>query len=139
MKSHNRFEARRAQVEREILTPPFPEDVEHYEGGTWSCSAASFALMSRSFKRFGFELDRAWSFDTLYERFSFIMRAACSMPSLGSVALGERHTIEMVEYLRAVQARDDSRIGPALSAVLAQSLEQPVQPAAQPNIRLISG
>ena len=112
------FEARRESAKREILTPPFPADVTHYDDGSWECSKASFDLMSQSYKRFGFELDYRWSFDTLYANFSFVLRAASLMLCLDQRWLAEKYTPEFVEYLQAVGARDDVRISQSLQAAL---------------------
>jgi len=76
------FEARREKAKREIQAPPFPADVTHYDDGSWECSGESFDLMYQSFKRFGFELDYRWSFNTLYSNFSFILRAASLISGL---------------------------------------------------------
>jgi hypothetical protein len=117
---NNDFEAKRDSAQREILTPPFPRDVTHYDDGTWECSAESFDLMAQSFKRFGFELDYRWSFNTLYERFSFVLRSASLISGLDLGWVEEKHTPELVAYLRAVVAGDDVRVGQTLSEALIQ-------------------
>lgn len=130
MPTHDKFKARKLAVAREILTPAFPEDVEHLVDGSWSCSGASFKAMSRSFRRFGFTLDYSWSFDTLYEKFAFILEAACRVPGAGSGAQHD-YSPAMLDYLLAVKSRDDSLIALTLDAVLAQD-----RPAEPPGERL---
>lgn len=112
------FEARREEVEREILVPPFPADVTHYDDGSWECSGVSFDRMARSFKRFGFELDYRWSFDTLYTRFSFILRSSSLISALDLAWVVEQHDSGFVGYLRAVAARDDIAVSQTLPAAL---------------------
>jgi hypothetical protein len=119
-KAPNDFETRQEQVRREIATPPFPDDVTHYDDGSWECSSASFDLMAKSFKRFGFELDYQWSFATLYARFTFIVRSASLLPGLQSGRAEEKHSPELVAYLRAVSARNDRLIQETLPSALAQ-------------------
>lgn len=123
MKQHDRFAARRKEVEREILTPAFPDDVEHLHDGSWSCSAASFDLMSRSFCRFGFTLDYSWSFDTLYEKLGFIVEAACNIPLAGTKGKGAPSPA-MNAYLLAVKSRDDNLIADTLPAALAEHADE---------------
>lgn len=120
MSQHSEFEARRIAVELEILTPPFPDDVEHFEDGSWACSHESFVAMSRSYSRFGFTLSYDWSFDTLYDNFCFILRAACLIPTVESAASGKRYGPAITEYLLAVKKRDPRLIAPALAAAMAE-------------------
>lgn len=114
----NPFAARREEVQREVLVPPFPADLTHYDDGSWECSAESFSRMQRSFKRFGFELDYSWSFDALYARFSFILRSASLVSSLDLGWVEERQVPEMIAYLRAVAARDDVQVARLLPGAL---------------------
>ena len=118
--TQNKFEERRAEVEGEIRTPAFAEDLEHYDDGTWECSAASFELMAKSFKRYGFDLSLDWSFATLYERFCFLLRASSWVSCLDFGTPAERHSPEMLAYLRAVKSRDDKAIALTLKGIESQ-------------------
>jgi hypothetical protein len=127
MPTHSKFAARKLAVEREILTPAFPADVAHLADGTWTCSRESVDALTRSFQRFGITLDGAWSFDTLYDNFTFILRAAGRLRAAGSGAPKE-YSATMCDYLLAVKARDANLIATTLQAVQAE--ERSALPAA---------
>lgn len=106
---HPQFQSRRTAIANEVLTPPFPEDVQHFDDGSWDCSKESFDLMSRSFSRFGFELEYSWSFETLFQRFNFVLGAASLMPAVEYGAFDERYSGTMIEYLQAVHSHDTAK------------------------------
>lgn len=116
---HSLVEARRLEVEGQLYTPPFPEDVEHWEDGSWSCSDASFKEMSSAYRRFGFTLERGSTFDELSEMFLFIQQVSGRLRGAGEWPM-PHCTPTMIEYCLAVKARDDSKIPAALAAVMAE-------------------
>lgn len=76
--------------------------------------------MASSFTRFGFSLSYAWTFDTLYDNYTFVLRAACLIPRIESGQLENEFSTAMVEYLRAVENRAPRLIEPALASVMAE-------------------
>ena len=85
---------------------------------------ASFEKMAKSYRRFGFTLEPGCSFDTLGDIFKFVLRAAGRLTWIHA-AVESDYSPAMLEYLRAVRDRDDSRISDLLEVVLAES-RQPV-------------
>jgi hypothetical protein len=127
---HDKFKARRLAVAREILRPTFPEDLVQWDDGSWTCSAVSFDMLARSFRRYGLTLEASWSFDTLFDRFAFILVASGRVPGAGTGAQHD-YSPAMHAYLLAVQHRDDELIAQTLGAALAEH-DRP-EPSASPG------